>query len=422
MRYLTWLAILCACGDNVPQKSVANIDAAIDGPPGDGALAACTPRRGTNLQWKFIAPTVGPALIVVSPPDDLRLFVVEQQGMIKQVGDHSLAAPFLDLSNLIACCGEQGLLGLAFDPQYAHNGWFYVFYTTATKNILARYSVDANDPDRADPDSATILLSIDDFATNHNGGMLEFGPDGYLYLTTGDGGGGGDPHLNGQNRHALLAKMLRLDPSQEANGKHYAIPPTNPYANGIDGAPEVFHYGFRNAWRWAFDKLTGDIWIGDVGQGAYEELDLIAAGTPGGLNFGWSLYEGDTCYNNGNGNGTCSPAGLTLPQFQATHPEGWCAIIGGDVYRGSCLPDLAGTYFFTDYCKAQLHTATKTGVATFTTSVPEVSYVEGAMTHAGSPPGPASLHAAANGELYLTTTSCCGSSSTGGIYRLDVAP
>ena len=423
MRYCLGLAILCACGDNAPPKSGPGVaDAAVDGLPGDGTLAACTPTPGTTLQWKFVAPTVGAAIIVVSPPNDPRLFVVEQQGMIKQVGDHTLSPPFLDLSSVVLAGGERGLLGLAFDPHHAQNGRFYVFYTTDTKDILARYSVDPNDPNRADPDSAVILLSIDHLQSNHHAGMLEFGPDGYLYITTGDGGGAGDPQLNGQNKHVLLAKLLRIDPSQEANGKHYAIPPTNPYANGIDGAPEVFHYGFRNAWRWAFDKLDGDLWLGDVGQGDYEELDLIPAGTPGGANFGWSLYEGDHCYNNGNGNGTCSPVGITMPQFEASHPEGWCAIIGGDVYRGQCFPDLAGTYFFTDYCKAELHTATKTGPAAFITAVPAVSYVEGAMTYAGSPPGPASIHAAANGDLYMTTTSCCGNPATGGIYRLEVTP
>jgi glucose/arabinose dehydrogenase len=429
MQYLAWLAILCACGDNAGQRPMPDgpaIDSpASDGPPGDAATATCTPTsgtRGTTLQWRFVASTDGVAIIVVSPPHDPRRFVVEQQGRIKQVGGPSLAAPFLDLSNLLVCCGERGLLGLAFDPHYAQNGRFYVYYTTDTQDILARYSVDPTNPDRADPDSATILLAIDHPESNHHAGMLEFGPDGDLYLTTGDGGGAGDPFHSGQNKHTLLAKLLRIDPSQEANGKHYAIPPTNPYADGVDGAPEVFHYGFRNPWRWAFDKLTGDLWIGDVGQGDYEELDLIAASTAGGLNFGWSLYEGDHCYNNGNGNGTCSPAGITLPQFEASHPDGWCAIIGGDVYRGQCFPDLVGTYLFTDYCKAELYTATKTGTATFTTAVPTVSDVEGGMTYPGSPPGAASLHAAADGDLYLTTTSCCGNPSTGGIYRLEVVP
>src|SRR4051812_23236660 len=201
MRYLAALAISCACGDNGAKA----IDAQLDS-PGDGKLAACVPSHGTRITWKFIASTTGPAMIVTSPPDDPRLFVVEQQGTIRIVGDHSLSAPFLDISDQIVAGGEQGLLGLAFHPQYALNHTFYVFYTTANANVLARYQASATDPDKADPTSGVVMLSIPDFATNHNSGMLDFGPDGDLYITTGDGGGGGDPHLNGQNPHALLAK------------------------------------------------------------------------------------------------------------------------------------------------------------------------------------------------------------------------
>ncbi|MEP6860026.1 MAG: PQQ-dependent sugar dehydrogenase [Deltaproteobacteria bacterium] len=417
MRYLAAVAILCACGDNGAKAIDAQLDA-----PSDGQLAACVPSRGTRITWKFIASTTGPAMIVTSPPDDPRLFVVEQQGTIRIVGDHSLSAPFLDISDQIVAGGEQGLLGLAFHPQYALDHTFYVFYTTADANVLARYQASATDPDKADPTSGVVMLSIPDFATNHNGGMLDFGPDGDLYITTGDGGGGGDPHLNGQNPHALLAKLLRISTHHEDVGLHYSIPTDNPFADGLAGAPEVLDYGFRNAWRWAFDRATGDLWIGDVGQDAVEELDLVPAGAPFGQNFGWSLYEGSSCYNNGNGNGTCSPLGITMPQFEAAHSDGWCAIIGGDVYRGQCFPDLTGTYFFTDYCKHELHTAAKTSASTFDVSVPEVTTSEGDMTYAGSPVTPASIHAAANGEIYMTTTSCCGSSQTGGIYRLEAAP
>ncbi|MEO8554575.1 MAG: PQQ-dependent sugar dehydrogenase, partial [Kofleriaceae bacterium] len=294
MRCLALIATLCACGDNG-----AKADAQVDAP-----LVSCTPSAGSKVNWRLLAKTDGPAMVVVSPPNDARLFVVEQQGRIRIVGDNQLSAPFLDLSDQIACCGEQGLLGLAFDPGYATNGSFYVFYTTSDKNRLARYQVSSADPNKADATSGVILLDIPDFASNHNAGMLEFGPDGLLYITTGDGGGGGDPNLNGQNTHALLAKMLRIDVRHEASPLHYTIPSDNPFADGVMGAPEVYHYGFRNPWRWAFDKMTGDLWIGDVGQNAIEELDLIPAGAPAGQNFGWSTYEGDACYNNGNGNGT----------------------------------------------------------------------------------------------------------------------
>jgi len=413
MRTLALIATLCACGD-----SGAKTDAQIDAP-----LVSCTPSPGTKVNWRLLAKTDGPAMIVVSPPNDARLFVVEQQGRIRIVGDNQLSVPFLDLTDQIACCGEQGLLGLAFDPLYATNGQFYVFYTTANGNVLARYHVSANDPNKADAQSGVVLFDIPDFASNHNAGMLEFGPDGDLYITTGDGGGGGDPHLNGQNPKALLAKMLRIDVRQEASPLHYSIPADNPFADGTNGAPEVYHYGFRNPWRWAFDKKTGDLWIGDVGQDAIEELDLIPAGAPAGQNFGWSLYEADACYNNGNGNGTCSPAGITMPQFQAPHSDGWCAIIGGDVYRGACYPDLAGTYFYSDYCKAVLYEATTSGGGAITVSTPSgVTYTEGTDSHDGQPPAPASIHAAAGGEMYMTTVQCCGSTTQGGIYRLEAAP
>lgn len=418
MRYLAALAILCACGDNGARTS----DAQADSPASDGQLAACVPSSGTRITWRFIAKTTGPAMIVTSPPGDPRLFVVEQAGTIRIVGDHSLSAPFLDISDQIAFGGEQGLLGLAFDPQYALDHTFYVFYTTADADVLARYQASATDPDKADPASGVVMLTIPDFATNHNAGMLDFGPDGDLYITTGDGGGGGDPHLNGQNPHALLAKMLRIGTDHEDAGLHYSIPTDNPFADGAAGAPEVLHYGFRNPWRWAFDRMTGDLWIGDVGQDAIEEIDLVPAGAPFGQNFGWSMYEGSSCYNSGNGNGTCSPAGITMPQFEAAHGDGWCAIIGGDVYRGRCFPDLAGTYLFTDYCKHELHTATKTGAATFDVAIPEVTTIDETSTYAGSPGTPASIHAAANGEIYMTTTTCCGTSATGGIYRLEASP
>jgi glucose/arabinose dehydrogenase len=419
MRYLALIASLCACGDN--GKRVA--DAATDVPAADGGgpLAACVPSSGTSVTWRQIGTTDGPAIIVVSPPDDPRLFVVEDRGAIKILGDHS-SSLFLDLSNVITTDGgEQGLLGLAFHPQYALNHTFYVFYTTSDANILARYQASADDPDKADPNSGVVMLSIPDFATNHNGGMLEFGPDGDLYITTGDGGGGGDPHLNGQNPHALLAKLLRISTHHEDAGLKYSIPTDNPYADGVTGAPEVYDYGFRNPWRYAFDTMTGDLWIGDVGQDAVEEIDLVPAGAPSGQNFGWSMYEGSSCYNNGNGNGTCSPTGITMPQFEAVHTDGWCAIIGGDVYRGQCYPDLAGTYFFTDWCKAELHEATKTGAATFTATVPtDVTWIDDTGgEHAGAPQSPSSIHKAANGELYMTTTTLASAASNGGVFRLE---
>jgi len=417
MRSLALIASLCACGDNGNRDS----DAAVTGVDA-GALVACVPSSGTRVTWRQIGTTAGPAIIVVSPPDDPRLFVVAQSGHIQILGDQG-PTEFLDLSTMIASGGEQGLLGLAFHPQYRTNHTFYVFYTTETANVLARYQTSADDPNRADPNSGEVMISIPDFATNHNAGMLELEPDGDLYIATGDGGGGGDPHLNGQNPHALLAKILRIGTQHEDPGLKYSIPADNPFADGVAGAPEVYDFGFRNPWRYAFDTQTGDLWIGDVGQSAVEEIDLVPAGAAAGQNFGWSMYEGSTCYNNGNGNGACSPTGITMPQFEALHTDGWCAIIGGDVYRGQCFPALAGTYFFTDYCKAELYQAVKTGPATFTTSVAsDVMFIDDAGEHAGSPPGPASIHKAAGGELYMTTTALATDPTHGGVFRLEARP
>src|SRR5829696_4513560 len=215
---------------------------------------------------------------VASPPDGSgRLFVVERGGTIRVAENgRVLPQPFLDVTALITSQGqEQGLLGLAFHPRYAENGRFFVMYTARDggANTVARYQVSA-DSSRADPASATILLSIEDFASNHNGGMLAFGPDGYLYVGTGDGGQGGDPRGNGQNRGALLGKLLRLDVDA---GEPYATPPDNPFAGQRDARPEVWAYGLRNPWRFAFDRATGDLWIADVGQGAWEEIDLQPA-------------------------------------------------------------------------------------------------------------------------------------------------
>jgi glucose/arabinose dehydrogenase len=371
----------------------------------DGPALACTRTTGTKLSLRLVATTHGPAMLATSPPKDPRVFIVEQQGRIRILTDETLSTtPFLDISDDIACCGEQGLLGLAFHPRYATNGTFFVFYTTGNANVVARYQV-SSDPDLADAASKTVVLSIPDFASNHNGGMIEFGPDGYLYIGTGDGGGGGDPQANGQNPNTLLGKMLRIDVDARETGREYGIPPTNPFATA-GGAREVFMLGLRNPWRWSFDRETGDMWIGDVGQDVIEELDFVAAGDQAGANFGWKMYEGDRCYD-----GPCNPAAKREPQFQKTHADGWCSIIGGEVYRGSCYPDLVGTYFFTDYCAHQLATA-KVNAGNVTVAFPQVDM----------PTVPASLHADARGELYLTTTECCGTQLLGGVYHLEAGP
>jgi hypothetical protein len=238
--------------------------------------------------------------------------------------------------------------------------------------------------------------------------MIEFGSDGYLYIGTGDGGGGGDPNETGQDTNALLGKILRIDVNTKATGKEYGIPSGNPFASG-GGAPEVFIYGVRNPWRWSFDRANGDLYIGDVGQNEVEELTMLPAGMQVGRNLGWDMYEGERCYEP-----PCDPASIVMPQFTKTHGDNWCSVIGGDVYRGTCYPDIVGTYFFSDYCSHELHAARKMTGSTLAFSMPTVSYIDGAGTHAGMPAAPTSLHADARGELWLT--------ADGGIFRLEAGP
>ncbi len=221
-----------------------------------------------------------------------RLFIIEQGGLVRILKDGELLpTPFLDLTQKVICCGERGLLGLVFHPKYAENGYFYVDYTENVDNqlytVVARYNVSASDPNQADPGSEVRLLRIEQPYNNHNGGEVQFGPDGYLYIGMGDGGSVGDPYGNGQSLQTLLGKILRIDVD---NTQPYAIPADNPFANG-GGLWEIWAYGLRNPWRFSFDKLTGDLYIGDVGQDQWEEIDFLPGGSPGGENFGWNYYE-----------------------------------------------------------------------------------------------------------------------------------
>jgi glucose/arabinose dehydrogenase len=380
----------------------------------DVAEPTCAPIRGTVVALDQLATTQGPAILVTSPPGDPRNFVVEQEGRIRILDEQGLRSDaFLDISEdaggpVHLGNTEQGLLGLAFDPKFATNGTFYVFYTPRQLlNVIAKYQVQPGDPQHADPHSGVIVLAIDDYADTHNGGMLEFGADGYLYAGTGDGGKAGDPYNNGQNPSALLGKILRLDVDHPAPGKPYGIPPGNPYADAVGGAPEVFMVGLRNPWRFTFDTQTADLWIGDVGQDHVEEIDVIPAGGGAGLNLGWSMYEGSACYKP-----PCDAAGKTMPDLELLHSAGWCAVIGGQVYRGACYPDLQGTYFFTDYCKGTLATATRDASGALVVNEPSAPAL----------PTPSSLHAGARGDLFVTTTTCCGGAQNGSVWRLRATP
>lgn len=295
---------------------------------------------------------------LTAPPGDDRLFIVELGGTIRVTDrDGTARGTFLDLTGAVSTGSERGLLGLAFAPDYATSGRFYVSYTDGNGDSqLMRYRV-GGDPDRADPASATRVLTVAQPASNHNGGDLAFGPDGMLYFGLGDGGGSGDLDNNAQNDQSLLGKLLRLDVS--GNGG-YTIPPDNPFV-GQAPRDEIWAKGLRNPWRWSFDRSTGDLYLADVGQGAWEELNVQPAGAAGGRNYGWRLMEGDACYNPSSG---CDPGGLTGPVFAYAHsgdaPVG-CSITGGFVYRGAAIPAVAGQYFFADFCTARLWSVTWDG-------------------------------------------------------------
>jgi glucose/arabinose dehydrogenase len=282
-------------------------------------------------------------VFLTSPADDPRLFILEQGGRIRIAVDGELRDnPFLDLGGEVLAGGERGLLGLAFHPEYAENGRFFVNYTDrAGDTRIVGYRV-SDDPDRADPASASPILDIPQPAGNHNGGWLGFGPDGLLYIGVGDGGGGGDQFGNGQNPDTLLGSILRLDVD---GGAPYAIPAGNPFAGG-GGAPEIFAIGARNPWRASFD--SDELYIADVGQNRWEEINVITT-ADAGANLGWNIMEGSECFNAE----SCETAGLVLPVHTYSHDLG-CSVTGGYVYRGAAMPDLDGHYFFGDYCSGAL--------------------------------------------------------------------
>jgi glucose/arabinose dehydrogenase len=284
-----------------------------------------------------------------------RLFVVERGGTIRIVKNGAVRPdPFLDITDLVESAGsEQGLLSVAFPPDFADTGQFYVYYTArggvgVGDNTIARYRVSESNPNIADPASGEVLLAVPDERRNHNGGLLQFGPDSYLYVGLGDGGGAGDPEGNGQNPKTLLGSLLRIDVSQHSD-QPYTIPPDNPFADGEAGAPEIWVWGLRNPWRYSFDRLTGDLFIGDVGQGAIEEIDWLPKGRQAGVNLGWNVMEGTACY----GAETCDQTGRALPVAEYSHDQG-CSVVGGYDYRGTASPALHGVYLFADYCSGLL--------------------------------------------------------------------
>jgi glucose/arabinose dehydrogenase len=309
--------------------------------------AACAAEDGApiprvrGLALQVVASGLEDPVYLTAPAGDARLFVVEQPGRIRVIrGGRLLPRPFLDLTHDVAYGGERGLLSMAFHPRYRENGRFYVNYTDRSGNTrVERFEV-GSDPDVANPASRSVVLEVDQPYANHNGGHILFGPDGMLYVGMGDGGSGGDPHGNGQNRATLLGDLLRLDID---HGSPYVIPADNPYAHTAGLRGEIWAWGLRNPWRFCFDD--GLLYIADVGQNRWEEIDIARARDPG-LNFGWNRMEGDHCYKPAR----CDRTGLVLPAVEYGHDQG-CSITGGFVYRGKALRGLAGHYFYSDYCR-----------------------------------------------------------------------
>jgi glucose/arabinose dehydrogenase len=343
-------------------------------PAGEGAVPSATPVASASPSPPSLSPqaqapsTFDPeevrlglrpvaeglsAPLLVTSPDDAtgRLFVVEQTGTIRVLdGGRLLPEPFLDIRDRLVSGGEQGLLGLAFHPAFAANGRLFVDYTDLDGDtVVSEFRVSGSDAERADAASERVLLRIDQPFANHNGGNLVFGPDGYLYVGTGDGGSAGDPFGNGQRLDTLLGKLLRIDVDEEGGGAEYAIPPDNPFVGREGARPEIWAYGLRNPWRFTFDRETGDLWIGDVGQGAWEEIDRLGP-DEAGANLGWNVMEGAACFSPSSG---CDGSGITPPVAVYGHDEG-CSVTGGFVYRGSRWPELEGAYLFADYCSGTI--------------------------------------------------------------------
>ncbi|MBI3749256.1 MAG: PQQ-dependent sugar dehydrogenase [Chloroflexi bacterium] len=325
-------------------------------PAASAASAAVVPAR-IHLDLSRIATGLSKPLLVADAGDGSgRLFVVEQTGAIRIIkAGKVLPAPFLDLGASVSGGNEQGLLGLAFHPAYRSNGKLYVSYTDrAGTSIIREYRVSSSNPDRVDGASGRTLLRLRQPYANHNGGNIVFGPDGYLYIGFGDGGSAGDPGNRAQDLGTLLGKLLRIDVDRRTGTLPYGIPGSNPFV-GRAGLDQIWAYGLRNPWRWSFDRATGDLWIGDVGQDTWEEVDRAPA-THGrnagrGLNFGWRTMEASHCYAPPSG---CSRTGKTPPLTEYRHANGRCSITGGFVYRGAKYPDLVGAYLFADYCSGEI--------------------------------------------------------------------
>jgi glucose/arabinose dehydrogenase len=389
---LAGVLFLVACGG-----SDATTGSTADPQAGTGTRTAAPAQASREVTLVSVGHFDAPLYVTAPPGDRRRVFVVQQGGKISVVraGKH-LAQPFLDISNLVTAGGEQGLLSMAFAPDYAESGLFYVYYTekAGTESIWEFHRAS---PDRADPASGRLVLRMDDPEANHNGGLLLFGPDKLLYVGTGDGGGGNDQHGtrgNAQDLGSLLGKILRIDP-RARDAKPYTVPSSNPFVDTAGARPEIYSYGLRNPWRFAFDPADGDLAIGDVGQDAVEEIDFERAGRARGANFGWRPWEGRR-------RNFDEPApGAVFPVITHTHAKGFCSITGGVFVRDRALTSLYGRYLYGDYCEGRIRAARlRAGHTTTGRIVPSLPTV----------PGLSSFGADAEGRVYVTSLN-------GPVYR-----
>jgi glucose/arabinose dehydrogenase len=349
---LTLVAVACGGDSNEPSPVPTTAPVTADVTNGSAATPgadASGPLPQVQLQRAFPRVTVNEMTGMVQAPDGA-WWVLDRTGKVLRLEDRNDAQPALVLDirgRLIDSGSEQGLLGLAFAPDFATSHVFYLNYTAPNplRTVIGRFVAN---PANGTVDAATetVILEIADFAQNHNGGQMVFGSDGYLYFSIGDGGGGNDPQNNGQNLNAMLGKIHRIDVSKPSGNLNYSIPPDNPFAGRSDARGEIWAYGLRNPWRFSFDSATGQMWAGDVGESAREEIDII---TKGG-NYGWKIMEGSQC-RAGN---TCDRTGLTLPVIDYENGNGRCAVTGGYVYRGSAIPALRGAYVYGDYCSGEI--------------------------------------------------------------------
>ena len=383
----SWIARLFVLGVSLLLASTAVIAAQEAGTP-DAAIP----------ELELVVGGLAEPVFVTNAADD-RLFVVERQGVIRIVTDGNvLDTPFLDITGRVGSdSSEQGLLGLAFPSNHAETGLFYVDYTDLNGDtVVSRFQVSV-DSDRADPTTEEVVLTQDQPAWNHNGGMIAFGPDGYLYIGLGDGGGQGDPDGNGQRADTWLGKILRINVDPDSSGNQtYSVPDDNPYVGDEDALPEIWASGLRNPWRFSFDRETGDLWIADVGQNEFEEVNVIGP-NDGGANFGWNLVEGPSCFADSD----CNPASFVEPVFTYTHSSGdGCSVTGGYVSHGQDFADLNGVYLFADYCTGKLWRLFPDGAGGYDVSDP----IETGLNVSSFGEG-------ADGRLYVVDLS-------GGVYEL----